>query len=64
MQKNHEAIGLIESIIHVINMILQEYLNVSQHSEEPLPSAVVILDQTYVTAFLSTIQDRVEYIYA
>jgi hypothetical protein len=40
--KSHDAIGLIESIIHVINMILQEYLNVSQH--EGLPQGVVLLE--------------------
>ena len=45
-----------------MNMILQEYLNLSPH--EALPQGVVLLDLNYVSAFISTIEERVEYIYA
>lgn len=63
--KNQDAIGLLEMIIQVLNMIIQEYLHVNNQSGgSELASAPVLLDHNYVSAFLATVQDRVEFVYA
>ena len=59
--KQPEAASLLESIVQVLNLVLQEYLHVNGGSQG---DQRVLLDHTYVSGFLATIQDRVEYVYA
>jgi hypothetical protein len=54
--KNSEASKIIESIVYVINMIIQEYIHVNGGENDVSKiTKVTLLDHQYVSAFLATI---------
>lgn len=54
---------MLEQIVYVLNLILQEYLSINGGAAAK-ESSGVLLDHGYVSSFLASIQDRVEFVYS